>query len=209
MRVQGLWLGTHLLACNVHKLSCSMCFIVKVRKLCHSVKLSLDNAVSHEARVGAEWQQQQQLLFLSSCKPQCMYSDGNCYSPVTLFVIDSCAILGEHHRAWWMNEIMFCACGQVRCGVAGSSDLFLSLTAACAEAQPEPGALSFQAAVGSSETKLLTLSNVDGLTDWHIRPVIRNSQWSGPDTAAVPAGMESSYELTYKPITQSTQVNHP
>ena len=101
------------------------------------------------------------------------------------------------------------ACGQVRCGVAGSSDLFLSLTAACAEAQPEPGALSFQAAVGSSETKLLTLSNVDGSTDWHIRPVIRNSQWSGPDTAAVPAGMESSYELTYKPITQSTQVSHP
>ncbi|KAK9832952.1 hypothetical protein WJX74_002566 [Apatococcus lobatus] len=94
---------------------------------------------------------------------------------------------------------------KVRCGVAGSSDLLLSLTAACAEAQPEPGALSFQAAVGSSDTRLVTLPNVDGVADWHIRPVIRNSQWSGPDMVVVPAGTEASYELTYRPITQSTQ----
>lgn len=92
--------------------------------------------------------------------------------------------------------------------MAGSNDLFLSLTAACAEAQPEPGALSFQTAVGSSDTKLVTLSNIAGSADWHMRPVIRNSQWSGPDMVLVPAGTESTYELTYKPITQSTQAGH-
>ena len=102
----------------------------------------------------------------------------------------------ELHSAW-----------QVRCGVAGSSDLLLSLTATCADAQPEPGNVTFQASVGASDTKLISLSNTDSVLDWHVRPVIRNSQWSGSDMVIVPAGLQHSYELTYKPISQSTQVS--
>lgn len=63
--------------------------------------------------------------------------------------------------------------------------------------------LHFTTHVRNKETRDLTLPNKSN-TSWLLRPIIDGEYWSGPETLAVEPGQARHYELTYQPLTMTT-----
>ncbi len=40
---------------------------------------------------------------------------------------------------------------------------------------------------------------------WNLRPAIDGEYWTGPETFAIEPNMTKGYELTYKPLTMTTE----
>ncbi|GBG33770.1 Hydrocephalus-inducing protein-like [Hondaea fermentalgiana] len=82
----------------------------------------------------------------------------------------------------------------------------LSLSGSCIP-QPEEGVseVSFETKVRVPQTKSVEIKN-PGKTTWMLRPTIHNSSWTGAERLEVPAGGSASYELVYRPLSMTGEI---
>jgi len=104
-----------------------------------------------------------------------------------------------------------CNCNEVvlqnlACKVEGSSPLLLTLTGACTELPPSKDIYTIVATVRTKESKSLSVTNKSSV-DWDLKPVIEGAYFSGPDVLEVPAGATVTYEVTYYPLTMTSDTN--
>lgn len=92
------------------------------------------------------------------------------------------------------------------CKVEGVSPLLLTLTGACTEMPPSKDVTSIVATVRTKETKSLSVTN-KSTEDWDLKPVIEGAYFSGPDMLEVAAGSTVTYDITYYPLTMTSDTN--
>ncbi|RKO94829.1 hypothetical protein BDK51DRAFT_29881 [Blyttiomyces helicus] len=87
------------------------------------------------------------------------------------------------------------------CTVEGAQPLFLTLTGMCISQPVHSEAIKFSANVRSSDTKPIQLPINRTSTPWHIRPIIENDYWSGPEAIDIePQEGPKTYYLTFTPL---------
>lgn len=67
-------------------------------------------------------------------------------------------------------------------------------------------ALHFTTNVRSKECRQLTIHNKSN-TLWRLTPIIDGEQWTGPDSISIAANSAGHYELTYHPLTMTTETS--
>lgn len=65
-------------------------------------------------------------------------------------------------------------------------------------------ALHFTTTVRSKEPRQLTIYNKSN-TQWRLTPIIDGQQWTGPDSITIEPNSPGHYELTYHPLTMTTE----
>jgi len=65
---------------------------------------------------------------------------------------------------------------------------------------------SIVATVRTKESKSLSVAN-KSMVDWDLKAVIEGAYFSGPDTLEVPAGSTVNYDVTYYPLTMTSDTN--
>ncbi|KAJ3416712.1 hypothetical protein HDV05_000542 [Chytridiales sp. JEL 0842] len=85
------------------------------------------------------------------------------------------------------------------CAIEGSSPLYLTLTGMCIPQPLQSDILKFSAPVRQTDVKGIKIENKTSML-WHIRPIIENEFWSGPETFDVEAGQVKTYDLTFMPL---------
>ncbi|KAJ3036631.1 hypothetical protein HDV00_002527 [Rhizophlyctis rosea] len=85
------------------------------------------------------------------------------------------------------------------CNVEGTQPLYLTLTGMCISPQLSNETIKFAAPVRQTDTKPISLSNKTNIP-WHIRPIIENDYWTGPDTLDIDPGQTKSYDVTFRPL---------
>ena len=65
--------------------------------------------------------------------------------------------------------------------------------------------IQFSTHVRMKETRAIPLSNRTTQPWTNIQPVIDGEYWSGPETITVNSGSTCQYELTYRPLTMTTE----
>jgi hypothetical protein len=85
------------------------------------------------------------------------------------------------------------------CTVEGTSPLYLTLTGMCIPQPIQNDILKFSTPVRQSEVKNIKIENKTS-TPWHIRPIIENEFWSGPEMFDVEAGQSKTYDITFTPL---------
>ncbi|KNC96691.1 uncharacterized protein SPPG_07904 [Spizellomyces punctatus DAOM BR117] len=85
------------------------------------------------------------------------------------------------------------------CHVEGIPPLYLTLTGMCIPPPVQNEVLKFAAPVRQSDTKSISLSNRTS-TYWHVRPIIENDFWSGPEIIDIEPGQSKSYDITFTPL---------
>jgi len=90
--------------------------------------------------------------------------------------------------------------------VEGSSPLLVTLTGACTELPPSKEVYSIVATVRTKESKSVSVMNKT-LVDWELKPVFEGIYFSGPDKLEVPAGATANYDVTYYPLTMTSETN--
>ncbi|KAL5255873.1 hypothetical protein ACHWQZ_G011188 [Mnemiopsis leidyi] len=90
------------------------------------------------------------------------------------------------------------------CDIEDGTQLYLTLTGACIPATPTKEVLNFVCSVRSKETRSLTLHNKTG-TLWTLVPVIEGEYFSGAEQLIVEPGQHRQYEVTYQPLTMTTE----
>ena len=88
----------------------------------------------------------------------------------------------------------------------GSSPLVLTLTGACTELPPSKDIYTIVATVRTKESKSLSVMNKSAV-DWDLKPVIEGAYFSGPEVLEVPVGATVNYEVTYYPLTMTSDTN--
>ena len=95
---------------------------------------------------------------------------------------------------------------QVSCKVNDGQTMTLSLSGMCIAQKPEGDILQFSARVREEERKTISIKN--STTDtWHIKPVIHNEMWTGPENFQVTANSTAEYPITYKPLLMTKDDN--
>ena len=89
----------------------------------------------------------------------------------------------------------------------GAPSLRLTLTGMCVAVPPSKDVLNFSAAVRARDVRMLSVPNKTNLS-WHVRPVIDGEQWTGPEMFDVEAQTTKGYELTYRPLTMTSEGKH-
>ncbi|KAJ3305286.1 hypothetical protein HDV03_001884, partial [Kappamyces sp. JEL0829] len=87
----------------------------------------------------------------------------------------------------------------IPCRIEGSPTLFLTLSGMCVPQPNHADVIKFSTAVRTVESKSLTLHNKTNF-HWHIRPIIDNDSWSGPDTVDVEPGQSKPYDIVFNPL---------
>jgi len=90
--------------------------------------------------------------------------------------------------------------------VDGVSPLLLTLTGACTELAPPKDVTSIVATVRTKETKSLSVTN-KSTVDWDLKPIVEGAYFTGPDVLEVPAGAAVQYEVTYHPLTMTSDTS--
>ncbi|KAJ3047832.1 hypothetical protein HK097_011139 [Rhizophlyctis rosea] len=85
------------------------------------------------------------------------------------------------------------------CNVEGTQPLYLTLTGMCVSPTVSNETIKFATPVRQMDVKSVSLSNKTNIP-WHIRPVIENEYWSGPDTLDIDPGQTKSYDITFRPL---------
>ncbi|KAJ3287536.1 hypothetical protein HK104_008544 [Borealophlyctis nickersoniae] len=85
------------------------------------------------------------------------------------------------------------------CTVEGSPPLYLTLTGMCVAQPVQNEVIKFSCPVRQSDVKGIPLTNKTSAA-WHIRPVIENEYWSGPETVDIEPGQTKSYDLVFTPL---------
>lgn len=80
----------------------------------------------------------------------------------------------------------------------------LTLTGSCTGIPPVKEVQNFQAVVRQSDTKQLSISNKTNQL-WVLKPIIDGEYWSGPVTFNVEPQQTKGYELTYFPLTMTSE----
>ena len=62
----------------------------------------------------------------------------------------------------------------------------------------------FSTNVRVKDTKFLTIPNKTNQA-WHLKPIIEGEQWSGPVSFTVDPQQTKQYELTYHPVTMTSE----
>lgn len=88
----------------------------------------------------------------------------------------------------------------------GSSPLLVTLTGACTALPHSKDVYSIVATVRTREPKSIVVAN-RSLVDWELKPVFEGAYFSGPDVLEVPAGSTANYEVTYYPLTMTSDTN--
>ncbi|KAJ3270503.1 hypothetical protein HDV01_007759 [Terramyces sp. JEL0728] len=86
----------------------------------------------------------------------------------------------------------------IPCKIEGSTPLYLTLSGMCIQQPAQTDCLKFLTPVRTPEVKSIALTNKSS-TGWHIRPIIENSYWSGPEIVDVEPGQSKSYDITFNP----------
>jgi len=94
----------------------------------------------------------------------------------------------------------------MRCQVEGlSRPLRLTVTGTCVGAPASRDVYHVTTSVRQRETKSLPVSNQTTGVTYNLRPVIDGTEhFSGPETLTVPPSSTRNYELTYQPLTMTT-----
>jgi len=94
----------------------------------------------------------------------------------------------------------------MRCQVEGlSRPLRLTVTGTCVGAPASRDVYHVTTSVRQRETKSLPVSNQTTGVTYNLRPVIDGAEhFSGPETLTVPPSSTRNYELTYQPLTMTT-----
>jgi hypothetical protein len=87
----------------------------------------------------------------------------------------------------------------IACNIEGGQPLFLTLTGMCIPAPVQNDVIKFSTPVRSSEARIIILSNKSSV-GWHIRPVIDNEYWSGPEYIDVEVGQTKHYDILFTPL---------
>ena len=86
-----------------------------------------------------------------------------------------------------------------------SRPLRLTLTGTCVAIPATRDVYHMTTSVRQQETKALPVPNHSANVTYNLRPVIDGTQhFSGPETFAVPPSSTRNYELTYQPLTMTT-----
>ncbi|XP_035827636.1 hydrocephalus-inducing protein [Aplysia californica] len=80
----------------------------------------------------------------------------------------------------------------------------LTLTGSCTGIPPVKEVQNFQAVVRQSDTKQLMIPNKSNQL-WNLKPIIDGEHWTGPITFMVEPQQTKGYELTYKPLTMTSE----
>ena len=96
-----------------------------------------------------------------------------------------------------------CRAQHLACKVDGASPLLLTLTGSCQQMPPPKDVLNIVATVRTKESKVLSVTN-KSTVDWDLKPIIEGTYFSGADVLQVPAGSTVSYEVTYNPLTMTS-----
>jgi hypothetical protein len=85
------------------------------------------------------------------------------------------------------------------CHVEGMSEIYLTLTGTCISQPNQMDLVKFSVPVRGSETKGIPLVNKTNFY-WHIKPIIENAYWSGPDFIDVEPGQTKTYDVNFTPL---------
>ena len=94
----------------------------------------------------------------------------------------------------------------VRCHVEGlSRPLRLTLTGTCVAIPASRDVYHVTTSVRQREVKTLPVQNQSTSVTYNLRPVIDGAEhFTGPETLIVPPSSTRNYELTYQPLTMTT-----
>ena len=94
----------------------------------------------------------------------------------------------------------------VRCHVEGlSRPLRLTVTGSCVAMPATRDVYHVTTSVRQRETKTLPVQNQSTSVTYNLRPVIDGTEhFNGPETLVVPPSSTRTYELTYQPLTMTT-----
>ncbi|XP_053402100.1 hydrocephalus-inducing protein homolog isoform X11 [Mercenaria mercenaria] len=95
---------------------------------------------------------------------------------------------------------------KLRCFLEGGphKPVTLTLTGTCIGNPPVREGQHFSTNVRVKDTKNLTIPNRSNQT-WHLKPIIEGEQWSGPVSFVVEPQQTKQYELTYFPLTMTSE----
>ena len=99
-----------------------------------------------------------------------------------------------------------CTLQVIRCHVEGlSRPLRLTVSGTCVGAPASRDVYHVTTSVRQRETKALPVPNHSANVTYNLRPVIDGAEhFSGPETLVVPPSSTRTYELTYQPLTMTT-----
>ena len=80
----------------------------------------------------------------------------------------------------------------------------LTLTGSCTGIPPVKEIQNFQSLVRGSDTKPLMIPNKSNQL-WNLKPIIDGEYWTGPITFTVEPQQTKGYDLTYKPLTMTSE----
>lgn len=94
------------------------------------------------------------------------------------------------------------------CHIEGGKPLKLTLTGMCVVGSPSTKeVVGFSCHVRSRETRSVMIPNRTN-QQWRLQPVIDGEYWTGAETLVVEAQQTKAYELTYRPLTMTTEKKH-
>jgi len=95
---------------------------------------------------------------------------------------------------------------KLRCLLEGGphKPVTLTLTGTCIGNPQTREGQHFATSVRVKDTKNLTITNRSNQT-WHLKPIIEGEQWSGPVSFIVEPQQSKPYELTYHPLTMTSE----
>ncbi|XP_025115052.1 hydrocephalus-inducing protein-like isoform X4 [Pomacea canaliculata] len=97
-------------------------------------------------------------------------------------------------------------CEKLRCFLDGGphKPITLTLTGSCTAIVPSKEVQNFMTFVRGKETKMISIINKTNQL-WELSPVIEGEFWSGPIKFIVEPQQTKQYELTYRPLTMTTE----
>jgi hydrocephalus-inducing protein len=91
----------------------------------------------------------------------------------------------------------------VSCKIDGIKEpLTLTLTGAAINDQNLAGTLTCACAVRAIMMQSITIANAT-VTEWHLKPVVQNTFWTGAEFFSVPAHSKAEYKVEYRPLTMA------
>ncbi|KAJ3408149.1 hypothetical protein HDU80_006663 [Chytriomyces hyalinus] len=85
------------------------------------------------------------------------------------------------------------------CQIEGAPSLYLTLTGMCIPQPIQNDVIKFSTPVRQSDVKSVKIENKTS-TLWHIRPIIENDNWSGPEFLDIEPNQTKLYDITFTPL---------
>ena len=101
---------------------------------------------------------------------------------------------------------ILCVVQKLKCFLDGGphKPVTLTLTGSCTGIPPVKEIQNFQSVVRQTDTKSLMIPNKTNQL-WNLKPIIDGEYWTGPITFQVEPQQTKGYELTYRPLTMTSE----